>query len=151
MLLLSYVQLFDLLKITLKQILCIAAGQREMLLRQLPTLKKVSSFCLNYPMKMQRSQFFPTLDFKLFLYLISFLMCVNLCIPQLTHTLSVSLNKIGDLKYYDGDLEAARSHYFRSLEVRRNTMNNNPNDPSQVCFSNISPNDFQDVEFYPKP
>ncbi|KAI3996967.1 hypothetical protein MKX01_021243 [Papaver californicum] len=28
---------------------------------------------------------------------------------EVNHTLSVSLNKIGDLKYYEGDLQAARS------------------------------------------
>lgn len=43
---------------------------------------------------------------------------------EITHTLSVSLNKIGDLKYYDEDLQASRSYYFRSLDVRRNAMKN---------------------------
>jgi hypothetical protein len=33
--------------------------------------------------------------------------------------LSVSLNKIGDLRYYEGDLQFARSYYARSLDVRR--------------------------------
>ncbi|KAF6147754.1 hypothetical protein GIB67_006727 [Kingdonia uniflora] len=51
---------------------------------------------------------------------------------EVTHTLSVSLNKIGDLKYYDGDLLAARSYYARSLDVRRNAINGRSNAPSQV-------------------
>ncbi|KNA23260.1 hypothetical protein SOVF_026190 [Spinacia oleracea] len=41
---------------------------------------------------------------------------------EIIHTLSVSLNKIGDLKYYDGDLQASRTYYLRSLDVRRNAM-----------------------------
>jgi len=52
--------------------------------------------------------------------------------PQITHTLSVSLNKIGDLKYYDGELEAARSHYFRSLNVRRDAIKHHSDVSSQV-------------------
>lgn len=55
--------------------------------------------------------------------------------PQISHTLSVSLNKIGDLKYYDGDLQAARSYYFRSLNVRRDAVKCHPNVPSQVRSS----------------
>ncbi|KAF5729361.1 Zinc ion binding [Tripterygium wilfordii] len=51
---------------------------------------------------------------------------------EITHTLSVSLNKVGDLKYYEEDLEAARSYYFRSLNVRREAMEHHPNVPSQV-------------------
>lgn len=57
---------------------------------------------------------------------------------QIIHTLSVSLNKIGDLKYYAADLEAARSYYFRSLNVRRDAIKNNPNVPSQVSWSFIT-------------
>lgn len=49
---------------------------------------------------------------------------------EITHTLSVSLNKIGDLKYYDGDLQAARSYYFRSLDVRRAAMKSDCHSPS---------------------
>lgn len=51
---------------------------------------------------------------------------------QITHTLSVSLNKIGDLKYYAGDVEAARSYYFRALNVRREAIKHYPNVSSQV-------------------
>lgn len=51
---------------------------------------------------------------------------------QIIHTLSVSLNKIGDLKYYGGDLQAARSYYVRSLNVRRDAVKHHSNVPSQV-------------------
>uniref|UniRef100_A0A2P2JFK2 RING-type domain-containing protein n=1 Tax=Rhizophora mucronata TaxID=61149 RepID=A0A2P2JFK2_RHIMU len=57
---------------------------------------------------------------------------------EITHTLSVSLNKVGDLKYYDGDLEAARSYYFRSLNVRRDAMAHHPNVPSQTLDVAVS-------------
>ncbi|KAL4564627.1 hypothetical protein LXL04_028694 [Taraxacum kok-saghyz] len=49
---------------------------------------------------------------------------------EVTHTLSVSLNKIGDLKYYEGDLKSARDHYFRALDVRRNAINDSSKAPS---------------------
>lgn len=64
-------------------------------------------------------------------------------ILQVTHTLSVSLNKIGDLKYYEGDLQAARSCYSRSLDVRRNAIKDRSNVSSQVikhlscCHMNV--------------
>lgn len=51
------------------------------------------------------------------------------------HTLSVSLNKIGDLKYYDGDLQSARSYYMRSLDVRREAAKENSNVSSQVKYN----------------
>ena len=53
---------------------------------------------------------------------------------QITHTLSVSLNKIGDVKYNVGDLHAARSYYIRALNVRRDAMKHHPNAPSQVSI-----------------
>ena len=53
-------------------------------------------------------------------------------LSQVTHTLSVSLNKIGDLKYYDGDLQAARSYYFQALDVRRDAIKRHSSIPSQV-------------------
>ncbi|XP_055807831.1 protein NCA1-like [Solanum dulcamara] len=56
---------------------------------------------------------------------------------EITHTLSVSLNKIGDLKYYDGDLQAARSHYFQALDVRRNAIKQQSM-PSQIVDVAIS-------------
>ena len=51
---------------------------------------------------------------------------------QLVHTLSVSLNKIGDLRYYDGDLQSARSYYSRSLDFRRNAVKEHSAAASQV-------------------
>lgn len=36
----------------------------------------------------------------------------------MVHALSVSLNKLGDLKYYAQDLESARAFYARALNVR---------------------------------
>ncbi|XP_059295999.1 protein NCA1-like [Lycium ferocissimum] len=56
---------------------------------------------------------------------------------ETTHTLSVSLNKIGDLKYYDGDLQAARSHYIQALDVRRNAIKQQ-SVPSQIVDVAIS-------------
>jgi len=50
----------------------------------------------------------------------------------LVHTLSVSLNKIGDLRYYDGDLQSARNYYARSLDVRRNAVEEHSTVASQV-------------------
>lgn len=41
------------------------------------------------------------------------------CRMQVVHALSVSLNKLGDLKYYAQDLTAARSFYSRALEHRQ--------------------------------
>lgn len=81
---------------------------------------------------------FSTLLFFFFLLYFGFAKFVNhflkklLLNLQITHTLSVSLNKIGDLKYYDGDLQAARSYYLRALNVRRDAMKHHPNAPSQV-------------------
>ncbi|KAL6850194.1 hypothetical protein ACP4OV_020821 [Aristida adscensionis] len=51
---------------------------------------------------------------------------------ELVHTLSVSLNKIGDLRYYDGDLQSARSYYARSLGVRKNAVKEHSAVASQV-------------------
>jgi hypothetical protein len=51
----------------------------------------------------------------------------------MVHTLSVSLNKIGDLRYYDGDLQSARNYYARSLDVRRNAVKEHSAVASQVC------------------
>ncbi|PNX95731.1 E3 ubiquitin-protein ligase chfr-like protein, partial [Trifolium pratense] len=65
---------------------------------------------------------------------------------EITHTLSVSLNKIGDLKYYDGDLQAARSYYFQSLNVRRDVIKNNSNVSSQVLDVAVSLAKVADVD-----
>ncbi|KAK6228498.1 hypothetical protein SCA6_000838 [Theobroma cacao] len=65
---------------------------------------------------------------------------------EITHTLSVSLNKIGDLKYYDGDLQAARSYYFRSLGVRRDVIKHNPRVSSQILDVAVSLAKVADVD-----
>ncbi|CAL1399985.1 unnamed protein product [Linum trigynum] len=65
---------------------------------------------------------------------------------EITHTLSVSLNKIGDLKYYAGDMEAARSFYSRSLNVRRDAMQHHPNVPSQTLDVAVSLAKVADVD-----
>lgn len=63
---------------------------------------------------------------------------VNLVSLQVAHTLSVSLNKIGDLKYYDGDLAAAKSYYAQSLDCRRDTAKDHSDVPSQVCIFHVA-------------
>ncbi|KAK4725344.1 hypothetical protein R3W88_028123 [Solanum pinnatisectum] len=68
---------------------------------------------------------------------VNFLLKVPKDDVEITHTLSVSLNKIGDLKYYAGDLQAARSHYFRALDVRRNAIKQQ-SVPSQMVDVAIS-------------
>lgn len=65
---------------------------------------------------------------------------------EITHTLSVSLNKIGDLKYYEGDLQAARSQYFQALNVRRNAIKNPSSVPSQVLDVAVSLAKVADVD-----
>ncbi|MBA0571125.1 hypothetical protein Golob_004716 [Gossypium lobatum] len=65
---------------------------------------------------------------------------------ETTHALSVSLNKIGDLKYYDGDLQAARSYYLRSLGVRRDIIKNNSGVASQVIDIAVSLAKVADVD-----
>ncbi|KAA3481470.1 Zinc ion binding [Gossypium australe] len=65
---------------------------------------------------------------------------------EITHTLSVSLNKIGDLKYYRRDLQAARSYYLRSLGVRRDVIKNNSGVASQVIDVAVSLAKVADVD-----
>lgn len=65
---------------------------------------------------------------------------------ELVHTLSVSLNKIGDLKYYDGDLLSARSYYTRCLEVRRNAAKENSKATSQIVDLAVSLAKVADVD-----
>ncbi|CAM8910670.1 unnamed protein product [Rhodiola kirilowii] len=57
---------------------------------------------------------------------------------EIVHTLSVSLNKIGDLKYHSGDLQSARSYYSKSLNVRREATKRHPNLTSQVLDVAVS-------------
>lgn len=77
---------------------------------------------------------------------VEFLMKLPMEDLEITHTLSVSLNKIGDLKYYDGDLEAARSYYYRSLNVRRDAMKCHPDSPSQILDVAVSLAKVADVD-----
>eukprot|EP00268_Persea_americana_P024893 TRINITY_DN24274_c0_g1_i1.p1 TRINITY_DN24274_c0_g1~~TRINITY_DN24274_c0_g1_i1.p1 ORF type:complete len:361 (-),score=75.43 TRINITY_DN24274_c0_g1_i1:306-1388(-) len=65
---------------------------------------------------------------------------------EVVHTLSVSLNKIGDLKYYDGDLAAAKSYYSRSLAVRRDTAKDHSDVPSQIVDVAVSLAKVADVD-----
>ncbi|XAR68604.1 hypothetical protein NMG60_11003789 [Bertholletia excelsa] len=65
---------------------------------------------------------------------------------EIIHTLSVSLNKIGDLKYYDEDLQAARSYYFQSLNVRRDAIKNHPSSPSRILDVAVSLAKVADVD-----
>ncbi|XP_026661460.2 protein NCA1-like [Phoenix dactylifera] len=65
---------------------------------------------------------------------------------ELVHTLSVSLNKIGDLRYYDGDLKSAKTYYTQSLNVRRNAVKEHPNVSSQVVDVAISLAKVADVD-----
>nr|XP_043609810.1 protein NCA1 [Erigeron canadensis] len=77
---------------------------------------------------------------------VSFLSKVETDDLEVTHTLSVSLNKIGDLKYYEGDLQAARDHYFQALEVRRNAIKDSSKAPSQVLDVAVSLAKVADVD-----
>ncbi|KAG9134766.1 hypothetical protein Leryth_001075 [Lithospermum erythrorhizon] len=65
--------------------------------------------------------------------------------PEVTHTLSVSLNKIGDLKYYGEDLESARSYYLQALDVRKDAMKHQAA-PSQVLDVAVSLAKVADVD-----
>ncbi len=59
-----------------------------------------------------------TIPFLVLLCLIAFssLACNAL---QAQHALTVSLNKLGDLRYMQGDLPAAREQYLQALDIRR--------------------------------
>ncbi|KAH9752723.1 CO(2)-response secreted protease [Citrus sinensis] len=77
---------------------------------------------------------------------VEFLMKLPMDDLEIIHTLSVSLNKIGDLKYYGGDLQAARSYYVRSLNVRRDAVKRHSNVPSQVLDVAVSLAKVADVD-----
>ncbi|XP_057782611.1 protein NCA1 [Salvia miltiorrhiza] len=77
---------------------------------------------------------------------VNFLMKVPKDDLEIIHTLSVSLNKIGDLKYYEGDLQATRSYYFQALDVRRSAIKNNSTVPSQVIDVAVSLAKVADVD-----
>nr|GMD28147.1 protein NCA1 [Ipomoea batatas] len=57
----------------------------------------------------------------------------------------VSLNKIGDLKYYDEDLQAASSYYFQALDIRRNAIKQY-SQPSQTIDVAVSLAKVADVD-----
>lgn len=65
---------------------------------------------------------------------------------ELVHTLSVSLNKIGDLMYYDDDLESARTYYTRALDVRCDAIKEKSNDSSQIVDFAVSLAKVADVD-----
>ncbi|KAK1293996.1 hypothetical protein QJS10_CPA16g01344 [Acorus calamus] len=65
---------------------------------------------------------------------------------EVVHTLSVSLNKIGDLKYYDGDLKSAKSYYSRSLDVRRDAVSKHPSSSAQAIDIAVSLAKVADVD-----
>ncbi|XP_074290049.1 protein NCA1-like [Silene latifolia] len=65
---------------------------------------------------------------------------------EIIHTLCVSLNKIGDLKYYDGDLQASKSYYSRSLEYRHNAMKSHSDSPSLTLDVAVSLAKVADVD-----
>ncbi|KAK6931707.1 hypothetical protein RJ641_003500, partial [Dillenia turbinata] len=77
---------------------------------------------------------------------VEFLLKLPLDDLEITHTLSVSLNKIGDLKYYSGDLQTARTYYYRSLYVRRIAIKHNSGITSQILDVAVSLAKVADVD-----
>lgn len=77
---------------------------------------------------------------------VNFLSKVSADDLEIKHTLSISLNKIGDLKYYAEDLEAARSYYIQALDMRRNAMKHPSSVPSQSIDVAVSLAKVADVE-----
>ncbi|KAI5057284.1 hypothetical protein GOP47_0027299 [Adiantum capillus-veneris] len=65
---------------------------------------------------------------------------------EVIHALSVSLNKMGDLKYYADDLQAARTNYARSLDVRRSALQDDTELSSQVLDLAVSLAKVADVD-----
>eukprot|EP00250_Pteridium_aquilinum_P006041 c16028_g1_i1 orf=123-1163(+) len=65
---------------------------------------------------------------------------------EVIHALSVSLNKMGDLQYYADDLQSARAHYARSLDVRRSALTDNTELSSQVLDIAVSLAKVADVD-----
>lgn len=76
---------------------------------------------------------------------VGFLLKVAKDDSEVTHTLSVSLNKIGDLKYHAEDLEAARSFYLQALDVRKDAMKHQAA-PSQILDVAVSLAKVADVD-----
>ncbi|KAH7331180.1 hypothetical protein KP509_20G018700 [Ceratopteris richardii] len=65
---------------------------------------------------------------------------------EVVHALSVSINKMGDLEYYAGDLTAARAHYAKSLDVRRSALQDYSELSSQVLDIAVSLAKVADVD-----
>lgn len=65
---------------------------------------------------------------------------------EVVHALSVSLNKMGDLKYYAEDLQSARAYYVRSLDVRRDALMDYTELSSQMLDVAVSLAKVADVE-----
>lgn len=65
---------------------------------------------------------------------------------EVVHALSVSLNKMGDLKYYANDLQSARAYYVRSLDVRRSALSDYTELSSQVLDTAVSLAKVADVD-----
>ncbi|KAI8561592.1 hypothetical protein RHMOL_Rhmol04G0352200 [Rhododendron molle] len=65
---------------------------------------------------------------------------------EIMHMLSVSLNKVGDLKYYDENLQGARTYYFQWLNGRRDAIKNHPSSPSQILVIAVSLAKVADVD-----
>lgn len=57
---------------------------------------------------------------------------------EVVHALSVSLNKIGDLKYYDNDLLASQSYYSQALDVRKKAIRDFTKLSSQIIDVAVS-------------
>lgn len=57
---------------------------------------------------------------------------------EVVHARSVSLNKIGDLKYYDNDLLASQLYYSQALDVRRKAIKDFTKLSSQIIDIAVS-------------
>ena len=59
-------------------------------------------------------------------------------VVQITHPLSVSYNKLGDLEYGLGNVEAAEGWYQKGLTVRQQTLSSQQPEPSQQLDVSVS-------------
>lgn len=66
---------------------------------------------------------------------------------EVVHALSVSLNKLGDLKYYAQDLESARAFYARALNVRLEATSDFTTLSPQIIDVAVSLAKVADVDF----
>eukprot|EP00252_Welwitschia_mirabilis_P025536 TRINITY_DN800_c0_g1_i1.p1 TRINITY_DN800_c0_g1~~TRINITY_DN800_c0_g1_i1.p1 ORF type:complete len:372 (+),score=75.48 TRINITY_DN800_c0_g1_i1:186-1301(+) len=77
---------------------------------------------------------------------VEFLSKLSLEDSEVVHALSVSLNKIGDLKYYAGDLSCARGFYSQSLDVRKKALKDHTKLTSQLIDVAVSLAKVADVD-----